>query len=1135
MKKILLIVAGTVIVLLAAAVLLLPTLIDWNSYKATIAERLGRSLGREVHIAGDLSLSLLPRPTLTAEQVRIGPAAGGVPVDLSSLDALRLRLALLPLLRGRAHAEELVLVAPVVRVLVPDGAATQERATDRAEAAGPAASPRPGEPPSDAAEFLLRRLVVTDGRIVVQRGEAAIAELADVDGELTGSGGMGPFRVDGAFDWRGTRIDVKAATGDLSTDSIPVSLALHIAETPSEAKVSGHVERTGERHRFRGKATVEGDNFAALLKRLADVGLPAAAAAGFAFDAQIEGDTAELVVDDADLRIGKSHARGTATMALSAPRRAQMTLVMAGLDLDRWLASPPPSGEPVPPSAQPQTPAPAAAPAIAAEEHPPSPGMTVDAEITADTVVYRGAALRKAQVDAGWRDGVLSIRHASVQIPGPSQLTVSGTLRKTEERVAYDGTFDLGSDNLRAILAWLDVDASAVPADRLRLFAASGKASGDGRDIRLSDLDVSLDSSRLAGAVTLRPGARLGLGANIRIDQVDVDSYLPPADAVAAPAANAPTAMPATTPPTETRPAAAPALPAWAALLTRFDANVKADIGQMTLNAVTLHGIVLDATLFDRDLTLRKLAIGDGRGMSAEVAGALADIGSDTLAVRDLTYRVRAERADEALRMVGWPTPPLAARLGALALTGTLDGNAEALAVEARAETAGGVISMQGSIATPLTAPRYDVTTEASHADFAEVVRLFAPGYRASGRLGGFALASRISGDRAALQFSDLRARLGTVNVVGTARLELTATPRLDATLDAGAIAVDAFLPAERAASLQAPQPLWLGGDAPVIPVAQVTGSHPGPRPGSAMAAAADQQWSRDPMDFGWLDTMNAAVRLSSPAVTWDKFRVDDAALVLALQDGRLAVERFGGPMFDGQFALAGHLSADGEAAMTLRVDKIRLHEPILRTAGFRMTSGLLSGNLQLHTEGRSRFEMVSRLRGEGAIDSRDGTIHGIDLGAVSRRLSNIDKLEDVLALLQLAMGDDRGTTPYSSLTGTFKVANGIVTSNDLGLQANGGTAQGVATVNLPAYTIDGRVVFRLTEHPKAPPFVMLVKGPLDSPQRSFDSQELQNWLLAQGVGRVLEQDKIGRALEKAEEKGVPRELLEGLMQRFGR
>ena len=65
-----------VLLLVVGAVLVIPSLIDWNTYKAEIAERIGAATGRAVTLEGDIDLALLPRPTLSVTGARLANLPG---------------------------------------------------------------------------------------------------------------------------------------------------------------------------------------------------------------------------------------------------------------------------------------------------------------------------------------------------------------------------------------------------------------------------------------------------------------------------------------------------------------------------------------------------------------------------------------------------------------------------------------------------------------------------------------------------------------------------------------------------------------------------------------------------------------------------------------------------------------------------------------------------------------------------------------------------------------------------------------------------------------------------------------------------------------------------------------------------
>jgi uncharacterized protein involved in outer membrane biogenesis len=96
---------------------LIPQWLDWTRHRATIEVLASATLGQPVTIQGPITLTLLPQPVLTAAQVNVG---GTEPTNLSiHVDALRLRVALWPLIGGRVDARELVLRGPDLRIPWP--------------------------------------------------------------------------------------------------------------------------------------------------------------------------------------------------------------------------------------------------------------------------------------------------------------------------------------------------------------------------------------------------------------------------------------------------------------------------------------------------------------------------------------------------------------------------------------------------------------------------------------------------------------------------------------------------------------------------------------------------------------------------------------------------------------------------------------------------------------------------------------------------------------------------------------------------------------------------------------------------------------------------------------------------------
>ena len=102
-----------VLVLMAGAALFINQ-VDPNEYRGAIADVVERATGRELRVAGDLAIKLLPVPSVEANDVTFANAPWGSQPDMVRAKRIRAELALLPLLKGRIVVHRFVAVEPEV-------------------------------------------------------------------------------------------------------------------------------------------------------------------------------------------------------------------------------------------------------------------------------------------------------------------------------------------------------------------------------------------------------------------------------------------------------------------------------------------------------------------------------------------------------------------------------------------------------------------------------------------------------------------------------------------------------------------------------------------------------------------------------------------------------------------------------------------------------------------------------------------------------------------------------------------------------------------------------------------------------------------------------------------------------------
>lgn len=490
-----------------------------------------------------------------------------------------------------------------------------------------------------------------------------------------------------------------------------------------------------------------------------------------------------------------------------------------------------------------------------------------------------------------------------------------------------------------------------------------------------------------------------------------------------------------------------------------LDLNVDAAVDLLTWRGVNLGGVKLAAVLQQGAVTVREASVKDLAGATASASGELKD------------GRVRGAveaSGPELARLVRLWDPSWTRDLGPFRIEGNAEGDLSALALDAKLDMLGGELSASGTAGLDKTA----LAVTARHPSLRRL--LAGLGHRSAGEPGPLEASFRLAGDGGTWRADNIEIAAGSARISGFVALDARGSkPRLDARLDAaGEIAVDPYLEARQSASLP-------------IHLAQAQGGLPAP----------SDRWSRERLDLGWLAAFDGAADVTAESVRWGDWRLEAGRARLEVADAALAVKSLAGRIFGG--ALSGEGSLGDRFAA-----KLSLRDAALAALGLDdRVEGTGALDLDVAGAGQSPYEIVSRLSGTARIAARNGRFSGIDLRAVSDRLHNIDRITDVLALVREASG---GTTPFSTLDGTFRIERGTARSEDLKLVADAGEATATARLDLPAWTIESLVSFRLTDHPGSPPLGLILEGPIDSPRRSFDTRALQQYLAGKGIERLL-------------------------------
>jgi uncharacterized protein involved in outer membrane biogenesis len=809
MRKIL-IGIGVLVVLIVGAAIVVPSFIDWNSYKGEIKQQVKQATGRNLTIVGDLDLTILPAPRLRVKDVRFANVKGGSLPEMVKLEALDIQVRILPLLQGRVEVASVLLIKPTILFeRLADGRANWEIAPAKKSPAEKKQAAKNSDGTLNlAATVQLDNVRIQNGVIVWRDAVAGSEErLSNVSLQLSAGSLNGPFDVRGEILVRKQQAILEAAIGELKPTTVaPVSLSITLPKADIQAQISGSVVAIGAPPRFAGKLNLRGKNLSRTIKSfVGGTNVPDALKQPFLLKASLKGTEKGGSVSGIDIEVGGTRASGNIDVTLNGRPKVIGKMAVTRIDLDSLLKTNvkqsatsvrkgSTSNAPKSAGSRKVVKPVAARPASSAFALPEMDGTF---ELSLDAVTYNKRNVRSIEISAQLKKNTLQLTKARVLLPGGGESNLTGALAAYQGRPSYQASIAVRADNLRALLTWLGRDVTAIPQDRLRKFSLSASLRGDDRQLQIQNAKIGLDATKIDAAVTLALRKRLAFGASISIDNLDVDAYQArtnvkqKADNQFSPLPQKSVKRTIQKTPNGKRGKAASAMPGPFAALTEFDANVNMQVSRLTVNKTPVRGLQFEGTLAGGVLKIKNASVRDVGGLRASVSGNLSNLSG----FPTFSGKVSADARDISgpLRLAGITPPPNAKKLGALRLRGKAEASANKVRVDLSLAAAGAATSLTGTVSDFGRVPRIDATLTSKHKDLSQLLRAFGNN-PASRRLGPFNLILKAKGDLSKLSANiRLRAAGGSFAANGTAR-GLIGTPAFALNVSASHPSVRGFV-----------------------------------------------------------------------------------------------------------------------------------------------------------------------------------------------------------------------------------------------------------------------------------------------------------------------------------------------------
>ena len=585
---------GLVLLLLlaVAAAWVLPGMLDWNGDRMLIAAYAGSAIGRPIRIDGPITLHLFPEPELTAARISVAGSDAGLGLTAREL---RLRVGLGALLQGRIDARALVLQSPELRLPWPLDF-----------------RPSLARPPGWLAGLHAR---IEDGRLAIGR-----VVLTNVAGVLSRNADTGTLAARGVAEAAGRpwRFSVRLSEpGGDGTAALDLGVDGDGPVAGTRVTFSGQVARDGA---LQGQVTGGGADLAALLPG------PAVAWRG---EGRLTASGGLVAADELALRIGASPATGAVALRLSPAVRLDVALAASRLDLNAWL------------------------PALLGQS---APALPTGIDLSAEAADLHGALLGRLRAAFDLHRDSVTLREASATLPGDAALRLTGRIARGRGPPRFTGTASLAAPDLHTTLHWLagfglrGIDAA--PATALRSADLTATVTAAGGRVSLTELRGTLDAAQLSGELAWQSGARPLVKAELSLDRLPLDPWLP---------------------------ASPPALAALAAAPRGFDLDLDLAARHASWQGEAIDGLHLVATATASGGLHLQRGAATLRGWTITGAGTIASGG--VVRGAELTATAPDGQALGALLPEDWRGTPALWR-GPVALHATADGPPKALDVD---------------------------------------------------------------------------------------------------------------------------------------------------------------------------------------------------------------------------------------------------------------------------------------------------------------------------------------------------------------------------------------------------------------------------------------------------------------------
>jgi hypothetical protein len=530
-RAVIIVIGGLIAIAMFAAVII-PSFIDTSRYKTLFAEQFLKLTGHEVTIRGEVSLYLLPTPSVLFRQVEIKPPPDRTDVPTLRMEALSVGTDFASVFSEKTEIQSMKLIHPVVEI----ARGKSKRINWDWLSGSMLTHMSPKGKSSDG--LTLHQLSITDGKVYYLNENTEFREVIDAINLAFNMKTTGEVDINGHLKYHANDVNIAVAMGapDAAGKTQSVNLSLNSGRA-SRLQLKGNLY-TDAAQDFQGDLELELENIYPWVRKPVEKVVheqldasgkpivevpPTPIPIKLTSKASFKGDLFRL--DDTDFSSGDATVgKGLVEFLWQQNLQVSTAFRFSLLDLTRWEEFWSALHASKARQANPEIPT-----DFGQEEEPQNvfpEDLSVNTMVVVDKLLINGEVWQDLFFSGEMDQGLMVVDQFTIGSSAESQISLFGIVTTDTGEAKFEGNVETSGKDLRTVLATIDPEAKALPdLGFSRGFSATANLLISPQQVRVSEANLQIGDFRLVGGLVAYNEDQPRIEAEIKLKGINLDYF----------------------------------------------------------------------------------------------------------------------------------------------------------------------------------------------------------------------------------------------------------------------------------------------------------------------------------------------------------------------------------------------------------------------------------------------------------------------------------------------------------------------------------------------------------------------------------------------------------------------------------